>query len=376
MKKSAILVAVGALFAGSAYAQSSVTLYGIVDTSIHYINNANQAGNSVTQMESGAVSNSRWGLKGSEDLGGGNKALFVLESGFNSDSGTMSSKGTLFNRQSFVGLSNKDLGTITLGRQYNFGFTMGGNFDPLGVGNYDGNSWVFYGLTGLRESNMLKYENKINGLYVGLGYGFGEVPGSASQNQYLGAALSYEFGPALIGGLYQQHKDVAGNKQSVWSIGGNYTIGPAKLYLGYIDSSDATGCVNSSNNCVGNSAFGLNIYGNATTGAGLTPGATKRRDKVALGGVTYQVTPALALTGAFYYDKISNAALTAGNDGKRYTAVLLAEYALSKRTQVYGTIDYNKVKDAALPELSGGGNATGVGKSNQTSAGVGIRHIF
>ena len=123
MKKSAILVAVGALFAGSAYAQSSVTLYGIVDTSIHYINNANQAGNSVTQMESGAVSNSRWGLKGSEDLGGGNKALFVLESGFNSATGKMSSAGTLFNRQSFVGLQNKDLGTITLGRQYNFGST-------------------------------------------------------------------------------------------------------------------------------------------------------------------------------------------------------------------------------------------------------------
>ena len=376
MKKSAILVAVGALFAGSAYAQSSVTLYGIVDTSIHYINNANQAGNSVTQMESGAVSNSRWGLKGSEDLGGGNKALFVLESGFNSDSGTMSSKGTLFNRQSFVGLSNKDLGTITLGRQYNFGFTTGGNFDPLGVGNYDGNSWMYYGLTGLRESDMLKYEGKWNGLSVGLAYGFGEVPGAASQNSYVGGTVAYEFGPAYIGAFAQQHKDIAGNKQTVWGIGGNYTIAAAKLFAGYIDSSDATGCVNSSANCVGGSAFGLNIYGNATSGAGLTPGATKRRDHVGILGVTYNITPALALTGAFYYDSINNAALTAGNDGKRYTGVLLAEYALSKRTQVYGTVDYNKVKDAALPELSGGGNATGVGKSNQTSVGVGIRHIF
>ena len=82
MKKSAILVAVGALFAGSAYAQSSVTLYGIVDTTIHYTTNANANGNSLLQMDNGAVSNSRWGLKGSEDLGGGNKALFVLESGF------------------------------------------------------------------------------------------------------------------------------------------------------------------------------------------------------------------------------------------------------------------------------------------------------
>ncbi|MEE2975988.1 MAG: porin [Pseudomonadota bacterium] len=391
MKKSAILVAVGALFAGSAYAQSSVTLYGIVDTSIHYINNANQAGNSVTQMESGAVSNSRWGLKGSEDLGGGTKALFVLESGFNSATGKMSSAGTLFNRQSFVGLQNKDLGTITLGRQYNFGFTMGGNFDPLGVGNYDGNSWMFYGLTGLRESNMLKYEGKWNGLYVGLGYGFGEVPGSMSQNQYLGGALSYEFGPAMIGALYQQHKDVAGNKQTVWSVGGNYTIGPAKLFLGYIDSSDATGCVNGSGvvnkitgsvagNCVGGSAFGLNAVNGFTAeqlGAGVLPGNTKRRDHVGMAGVTYQATPALALTGAFYYDSINNANLLAGNTGKRYTGVLLAEYALSKRTQVYGTVDYNKVKDAAIPQLSGGSaDGTGSFKTNQTSVGVGIRHIF
>jgi predicted porin len=180
----------------------------------------------------------------------------------------------------------------------------------------------------------------------------------------------------MVGALYQQHKDMAGNRQAVWSVGGNYGFGPAKLYLGYLDSSDATGCVNSSLNCVGNSSFGLNLYGNATSGAGLTPGATTRRDHVGMGGITYQATSALALTGAFYYDSISGAELTAGNSGKRYTAVLLAEYSLSKRTQVYGTVDYNKVKGAALPELSGGGNAQGTGESNQTSFGVGIRHSF
>lgn len=384
MKKSAILVAVGALFAGSAYAQSSVTLYGIVDTSIHYVTNANANGNSKLELTNGAVSNSRWGLKGSEDLGGGNKALFVLESGFDPDTGR-GNGGALFNRQSFVGLSNSSMGTITLGRQYNFGFTMGGNFDPLGVGNYNQNSWPFYGITGLRESNMLKYEGKWNGFYVGLGYGFGEVAGSNSANRYLGAAASYEFGPALLGGFYQQHKDVAGNKQSVWGIGGNYAVGPAKLFLGYIDSSDATGCVSSSSNCVGSSAFGLNLDGTnadgssftpTQLGAGALPGNTKRRDHVGLAGVTYQVTPALALTGAFYYDSISNANLTAGNDGKRYTGVLLAEYSLSKRTQVYGTVDYNKVKNAAIPQLSGGTVDGQNAKTNQVGAGLGIRHIF
>ena len=380
MKKSAILVAVGALFAGSAYAQSSVTLYGIVDTSIHYTTNNDSAGHSLVQLDNGAVSNSRWGLKGSEDLGGGNKALFVLESGFDPDTGR-GNGGALFNRQSFVGLSNSSMGTVTLGRQYNFGFTMGGNFDPLGVGNYLENSWVYYGVTGLRESNMLKYEGKWNGLYVGVGYAFGEKAGSTADNRYVGGAISYEFGPAMIGGFYQQQQDstAAGNKQKVWGIGGNYTVGPAKLFLGYIDSSDGTGCVNVGNGSTGcagdHSTFGTNLYGIAT-GPGTVPGATKRKDHIGLGGVTYQVTPALALTGAFYYDSISNAALDAGNDGKRYTGVLLAEYSLSKRTQVYGTVAYDKVKNAAIPEVPGG-TSTGTGaKTNQLGASVGIRHIF
>ncbi|WP_296224745.1 porin [Ralstonia sp. UBA689] len=380
MKKSAILVAVGTLFAGAAYAQSSVTLYGIVDASIHYTTNNDAAGHSLLQLDNGAVSNSRWGLKGSEDLGGGNKALFVLESGFDPDTGR-GNGGALFNRQSFVGLSNSSMGTVTLGRQYNFGFTMGGNFDPLGVGNYLENSWVYYGVTGLRESNMLKYEGKWNGLYVGAGYGFGEKAGSAADNRYMGGAVSYEFGPALIGAFYQQQQDstAAGNKQKVWGVGGNYTVGPAKLFLGYIDSSDNTGCVNVGNGATGcagdHSTFGLNLY-NIASGPGTVPGATKRRDRIGLGGVTYQVTPALALTGAFYYDSIKNAALDSGNDGKRYTGVLLAEYSLSKRTQVYGTVAYDKVKDAAVPEVPGG-TSTGAGaKTNQVGASVGIRHIF
>ncbi|CAG2149876.1 porin [Ralstonia mannitolilytica] len=383
MKKSAILVAVGALFAGSAYAQSSVTLYGIVDATIHYTTNANANGNSLVRLDNGAVSNSRWGLKGNEDLGGGNKALFVLESGFDPDTGRANGGG-LFNRQAFVGLSNKDLGTITLGRQYNFGFTMGGNFDPLGVGNYDENSWIYYGVTGLRVSNMLKYEGKWSGLYVGLGYGFGEQAGSAADNRYMGGAVSYEFGPAMVGAFYQQQQDApnaltgnqGGHKQKVWGIGGNYAVGPAKLYAGYIDSSDNTACVNSTTTCAGDrSTFGLNLYGNAA-GAGLTPGATKRRDRIGLVGVTYQATPALALTGAFYYDSIKDAALAAGTDGKRYTGVLLAEYSLSKRTQLYGTVAYDKVKDAAAPELPGGTANGQNGKTNQVGVGLGIRHIF
>lgn len=212
MKKSAILVAAGALFTGSAYAQSSMALCGIADTSIHYINNTNRASNSVTQMESGAMSNNRWGLKGPEDLGDGTKVLLVLEGGFDPVIGKMGSADILFNRQSSVGPSNKDLGTITPSRQYNFGFTTGGNFDPLSVGSYDGNPWIYYGLTGLRESNILRYEGKRNSLSTDLTYGFSEVPGATSQNPYIGGTVTYEFGPAYVGTFTQRRKDIAGSK--------------------------------------------------------------------------------------------------------------------------------------------------------------------
>lgn len=76
---------------------------------------------------------------------------------------------------------------------------IGGNFDLLGVGNYDGNLWMYYGLIGLCEFNMLKYEGKWNGLLVGLVYGFGEVVGVVSQNLYVGGMVVYEFGLVYIG---------------------------------------------------------------------------------------------------------------------------------------------------------------------------------
>ena len=117
----------------------------------------------------------------------------------------------------------------------------------------------------------------------------------------------------------------------------------------------------------------MNVNPQETTTRNLVPAggnfaANPREDMLFFTGVTYQLTPALALTGAFYYDDIDNKNGIAGNSGKRYTGVLLAEYALSKRTQVYGTVDYNKVKDGVITELPG--------KSNQTGMAVGIRHIF
>ncbi|BCY19992.1 outer membrane porin protein [Bordetella pertussis] len=99
----------------------------------------------------------------------------------------------------------------------------------------------------------------------------------------------------------------------------------------------------------------------------LPDSGLERKDNGYFAGVTWQATPRWALTGAAYYDTSKNL-VEEGDKGKRYALVGVAEYALSKRTQVYGTIDYNKVKDAATGEIQG--------DDKQIGAAVGIRHIF
>lgn len=360
MKKSALTLAIGTLLAGSAYAQSSVTLYGIVDQSIRYTSNANASDDGLVELTNGAITNSRWGIKGSEALGNNLKAIFQLEGGFDPDTGRANQNNSLFGRQAYVGLAG-DFGTIKLGRQYTEGFNLFGDFDPLTIGNYTANAWPFF-LTQLRNNNVVSYDGKFGGLNVGASYGFGETPGSVRTNQYWGARASYTYGPFGIGGVYQEIRVGADNKQQMWGVAGKYTIGAAKLFLGYIGGKDQTGVIDTA-------------YMNADptlsrnpVPAGSNWAANPRKDTIGYVGATYQLTPALALTGAFYYDDIEDKNGIAGNDGKRYTGVLLAEYALSKRTQVYGTVDYNKVKDGAITELPG--------KSNQTGVAVGIRHIF
>lgn len=103
-----------------------------------------------------------------------------------------------------------------------------------------------------------------------------------------------------------------------------------KLFVGYIDSSDVMGCVNSLVNCVGGSVFGLNIYGNVMLGVGLILGVMKCCDYVGILGVMYNVILVLVLMGVFYYDSIKNVVLIVGNDGKCYIGVLLVEYVLFK----------------------------------------------
>ncbi|GJG96160.1 porin [Cupriavidus pauculus] len=366
MKKSLLTLALGSLFASSAFAQTSVTLYGIVDQSVRFQTNADAGNHSQTQLTNGAITNSRWGLKGSEALGNNLKAIFQLENGFDPDTGrsnqvsSQNPSGRLFGRQAYVGLAG-DFGAIKLGRQYTEGFNLFGDFDPLTIGNYDNNAWPFF-LTQFRADNVVSYSGSFSGLNVGASYGFGEQAGSLTKGQYVGARASYDIGPFGIGGVYQEFRDTtaAKNKQQMWGVAGKYTVGATKLFLGYIGGKDKTGSIDAGFFSPSNTANPIPAGGNAQ--------ANPRKDTIGYIGATYQATPALALTGVFYGDFIDNKNGINDNSGKRYTGVLLAEYSLSKRTQVYGTVDFNKVTGGAKTELPG--------RNNQTGVAAGIRHIF
>ena len=118
MKKTMIVLSFG-LFASSAMAQSSVTLYGIIDTGITYV--SNEGGSHNVKEDDGIYYGNRWGLKGNEDLGQGLSAVFNLENGFSLGTGKLGQYGAEFGRQAYVGLQSKQYGSVTLGHQYDAG---------------------------------------------------------------------------------------------------------------------------------------------------------------------------------------------------------------------------------------------------------------
>jgi len=162
-------IAAGLALAGmsaTAWAQSSVTLYGIVDTGIEYVSHADAAGDSVVRMPgiTGEVP-SRWGLRGKEDLGGGLSAIFALESGFNMRSGTLNQGGRLFGRQAWVGLSSP-YGNLTFGRQYTMTYWALADADLLGPDIYGGTASFDQYLPSARSDNTIVYKGELRRLHA------------------------------------------------------------------------------------------------------------------------------------------------------------------------------------------------------------------
>ncbi|KVL29033.1 porin [Burkholderia territorii] len=387
-------VAMPALCAAPVFAQSSVTLYGLIDAGIDYTNNV--GGHGTWQMASGFAQGSRWGLKGTEDLGGGYSALFQIESGFNVNSGTLAQGGRMFGRQAYVGLGSTRFGTLTLGRQYD------SVVDYLAPTTANG-SWGTYPFshpldndnTGntFRVNNTVKYASPdFAGFSFGGTYSFSNDTGFANNRQW-SVGAQYEQGGLLVGAAFLNadnpgataggaiagpgsvgaDANFASARQRIFGAGVNYTAGPATIGFAYTNSNVTRSTAN-----VGY------LFGDETiepvTGplAGGTLTAIKYQNFEVNG--KYQFTPAFFVGAQYVYTTVRYEATTGSAKPKIHSIGLMADYNLSKRTDVYLMGAYQRVAgdatgsslDQALvpgaPDLSS--------TSKQVLVHAGIRHKF
>jgi predicted porin len=377
MKIKLFAAAAMALVSAGAFAQSSVTLYGVADVGIEVANNVpgvDGKGHTRVAMQSGNLSGSRWGLRGVEDLGGGLKTIFNLESGFNLDTGTSGQGNRLFGRNAYVGLQNQ-WGQLTLGRQQNLLYDFSLNYDPMSIASrYSLGSQDAF-MAG-RADNAIKYMGTFGGLSVSGLYAYNrdgqEVTGLRRLGREWSLGANYAAGPFAVGVVYDKARgananaspaatlDLAHIKEQRLTVGGSYSMGPAKLFAGYRwYHADAP----------------LNDL----------------RSNLYWLGLGYQATPALSLTGAAYYQQFKNTTM-----GNPWLFVASADYRLSKRTDAYLNVAYAKNRRGSslgVAGLNGTSSTTspnlttlqttdsqvfsGTGNTHsQIGAVVGIRHAF
>lgn len=332
MRRSPLVLALPlalGLLSGHGVAQTSLTVYGLVDAGVVYERGA--PGGSAAKLTSGVQSGSRLGFKGMEDLGGGLSAKFALEAGFNTDTGGLTQAGTLFNRQAWVGLGSR-WGDLSFGRQYTPHFLLLDQVDPFGTG-LAGNSTNLM-TTVPRMNNTVKLATPPwGGLSGELAYGFGEVAGDTTANRQVGASLGYASGPLMLKIAHHRTEDAIGADQARNTLlGGRFDFGMAAASLG----------------------VGLN----------RGTGATDNRDYML--GVTVPVGAGALLASFIRKDDRTGANADADQWAIGYT------HALSRRTNLYTS--YARISNDPGAAFTVG-NATEPG-SGDKAFNIGIRHKF
>ena len=349
MKKSLIALAVLAA-SGAAMAQSSVTLFGVVDATYAY-GSGSVANRS--QLTNSGYNSSRLGFRGVEDLGGGLSASFWLEAGLNNDNGTggvtntnnqaatSTGGGLVFNRRSTVSL-NGGFGEVRLGRDYTPQFWNLTVFDPFGtngVGTTQTLNSSLGGPTTVRASNAIGYflPGNLGGFYGQAQYYLGENLSNAANKKDgngLAARVGYANGPINVALAASQTKYLVSGNIKSWNLGGQYDLGVAKIMAHYNQDKISGGA----------DGKGFLIGGLVPVGAG----------EVRLAYSTYKVD-------------------TVGADPRSNKIALGYVHNLSKRTALYATYAHVSNKNGAAQSLNGSVTAAG---DNSNGYDFGIRHSF
>jgi predicted porin len=395
MKKSMRLAgALVVLTPMTAFAQSSVTLYGLVDAGISYANNvapkAGAVGGRKIQETSGVGVPSRWGLRGVEELGGGNTAVFVLENGFSVANGTMLQGSRLFGRQAYVGLGNKQLGTVTFGRQYESVVDFVGPFVSARqwgtqYGAHVGDIDNLY--TTFRINNAVKYQSAtlwgitLGGLYAFSNQAAGPGGTGFANNRAwsVGGSYTHDAFSFGVGHFHLSNPSAGGTDGSNTSgaVVGDYSNPTAIFYTRPVTSQEVT--------AVGAAyAFGAFTLGGAYTYAHLSyADHTSFSMSNYEANARYRFTPALVAGIAAIYSvgDVGGASSIANiSDGPhphwlQFNAGLI--YSLSKRTDVYGAVVYQKALNGALTAaIVNVGGPSGTNSRYQIATTAGVRHRF
>jgi predicted porin len=292
MLPSRWLSALALALPSAVWAQSSVTLYGVIDTGLTYQSHTNASGGSTVGLQQGNegfLSGSRFGLTGKEDLGGGLKAGFTLENGFLANNGRFDQQGQLFGRQALVKIGNQ-YGELALGRQYTTANTMLYYVDPLGVGAAPSNSWMVY-FTGQRYNNAASYTGTFGPVTGIAEYAFGGQPGAGKAMSSLSLGLKYADGPLTMVGDAQYTHDAASRTARIYIGGIKATVGPARLFADYIYSDRDAGFDSSNGGTNTSSITSMSTAATLTNIAALNSVfASERRDDFFTVGASYFAT--------------------------------------------------------------------------------------
>lgn len=402
MKKTLLATALITGFAGAAHANSSVTLYGLLDGGLAYESSKLTQGDNLhkksdfgMQKFNGVRNGNRWGLRGSEDLGNGTKAIFQLESGFDLGNGKSLQGGRLFGRQAYFGISSDSWGSLTLGRQHTIAVDTIGTKGPFNVGYLQAGQLfgAFGASTFARMDNSVKYWSpNLSGFKFGLGYAGNltkseyELDGAdkvttKNNSNWITAGGSYTNGPLAIGVSYDRFRtnvETATSKQKgtvqMWNLFGTYDFEVVKLDLGYGQVRGAIGNKGGANVSMEASGTGLNArFSEFTQGMradGLLYNQTNGyRQQAWTVGLTVPVSDAGKILASYQGSATKNK--DAGFDGAKANLSIFSlgyEHNLSKRTLIYAvaSIANGSMKFDNDPK----------GKLKSSLVGIGMQHRF